>query len=121
MPERPRMERPMCNSDRRHFLRMSVVVLGVGGIAGAALAAETDRGKPKVYICPPCGCDADGKEFPAPGQCPECGMPLIEKPAAPPKLSAQDRDVGAWRAPAAVADARPARGAQARAALRLTT
>lgn len=101
----------MCNSDRRHFLRMSVVALGAAGIGGSVLAAETDPGKPKVYVCPPCGCAADGKEFPAPGQCPECGMPLIEKPAAPPKLSAQDR----------AAPAKASSTAWAKPAVRLTT
>ena len=71
----------MCNSDRRHFLAMSLVTLGVAGgvagIAGAALAADTPA--KKVYVCPPCGCAADGKDFPEPGNCPECGMPLVEK------------------------------------------
>lgn len=70
----------MCNSDRRHFLGMSLVTLGVlgaAGIAGSALAAET--APKKVYVCPPCGCAADAKEFPEPGTCPECGMTLVEK------------------------------------------
>lgn len=72
----------MCNSHRRQFLRLSVLAVGAAaGIAGAAMAEEV--AKPKVYVCPPCGCAADGKEFPAPGACPECGMPLIEKTAAP--------------------------------------
>ena len=76
----------MCNSDRRHFLAMSLVTAGAVSIGGAALAAETPP--KKVYVCPPCGCAADGKEFPEPGTCPECGMPLVEKkPEAPPKLS----------------------------------
>lgn len=80
----------MCNSDRRHFLGIAVAAAGglaVIGVAGAALAA--DAPKPgKIYVCPPCGCAADGKEFPAPGACPECGMPLVEKAPAPaPKLS----------------------------------
>lgn len=77
----------MCNSDRRHFLRMSFVALGAVGVAGSALAAETDPKKPKVYVCPPCGCAADGKDFAAPGSCPECGMPLIEKTPAPARSS----------------------------------
>jgi hypothetical protein len=82
----------MCNSDRRHFLQASMaaagglVVVGVAGAAGVALAAEPANGK--IYVCPPCGCAADGKEFPEPGFCPECGMPLTEKAPAPaPKLS----------------------------------
>jgi hypothetical protein len=95
----------MCNSDRRHFLRMSVVTLGavgaagvMGGMAGAAFAADPEPPKKgKVYVCPPCGCAADGKEFPAPGTCPECGMPLVEKGAPPAQLSVQDRAAqGEW-------------------------
>jgi hypothetical protein len=83
----------MCSSDRRHFLGMAVAAAGglaCVGVAGAALAAEPEKGseKGKVYVCPPCDCAADGKEFPAPGACPECGMPLVEKAPAPaPKVS----------------------------------
>lgn len=52
---------------------------------GAAIAAETPAPAPGgKYVCPPCGCAADGKEFDKPGACPECGMPLVPKPAAPP-------------------------------------
>jgi len=113
----------MCDSDRRHFLRLSMVALGaagVAGLAGAALAAEADPPKGKVYVCPPCGCAADGKEFPAPGQCPECGMDLIEKPATAPKLSARDGRAGAPRAPAKLAQGRPARTSSGRASARST-
>jgi hypothetical protein len=81
----------MCNSDRRHFLAMSLVTVGAVCIGGAALAAETPP-KKKVYVCPPCGCAADGKEFAEPGTCPECGMPLVEKTPEPaPKLSGSGR------------------------------
>jgi rubrerythrin len=73
----------MRNSDRRHFLRTSLLTLGAVGIAGAALAADPEPKPKKVYVCPPCGCAADGKEFPDPGNCPECGMTLIGKPAPP--------------------------------------
>jgi len=78
----------MCDAHRRSFLRMSVITLGAVGMAGAALAAEPDPKAPakgKVYTCPPCGCDNDGKEFPAPGPCSACGMPLVEKTPDPPK------------------------------------
>lgn len=34
----------------------------------------------KSYICPPCGCANDHKEFKSPGACTVCGMPLIEEP-----------------------------------------
>jgi hypothetical protein len=82
----------MCNSDRRHFLGMSLVAVGAVCIGGAALAAET--GPKKVYVCPPCGCAADGKEFPEPGACPECGMPLVEKKPEPAKPAPQDAALG---------------------------
>jgi hypothetical protein len=81
-----------CDCGRRHFLRLSMVTLGavgVAGIAGAALAAEpapaSGPKSAKVFICPPCGCDNDGKEFAAGGACSACDMPLMEKPAAAPK------------------------------------
>jgi len=81
-----------CDCGRRHFLRMSMLTLGVvgaAGVAGAALAADpapaTGPKPAKVFICPPCGCDNDGKEFAAGGACSACGMDLMEKPAAAPK------------------------------------
>jgi hypothetical protein len=78
----------MCDCARRHFLQMSVIslgALGAIGLGGAALAAEPEPAKTaKVFICPPCGCDNDGKDFPAAGPCTACGMPLIEKPPAKP-------------------------------------
>jgi hypothetical protein len=58
---------------------------------GFAFAAETPSGK---YVCPPCGCESDGKVFDAPGVCPSCGMPLITAPdtkpgtPTPPKAAA---------------------------------
>lgn len=119
----------MCNSDRRHFLGMSLGVLGaVGIVAGATSAGARSAGAPsagggaaepdkpksgKVYVCPPCGCAADGKEFPAPGACPECGMPLVEKAPAP-KLGALGRparpDRGGWRTDGQVAQVPQSRG-----------
>jgi hypothetical protein len=58
--------------------------LGVAcACAAAPLAfAQTPDGK---YVCPPCGCSQDGKEFDKPGTCPDpdCGMTLI--PKTPPK------------------------------------
>ena len=38
-------------------------------------------GPNKVYVCPDCGCAADNRTFDKPGNCPECGMALIEKVA----------------------------------------
>ena len=82
----------MCDLDRRHVLRFSVLALGgVGalGIAGSGLAADPvpSPSKPKVYVCPPCGCGQDEKELPEPGVCSVCGMPLVEKGAATPAPS----------------------------------
>jgi len=36
----------------------------------------------EAYICPPCGCDSQGKIFREPGACPSCGMELIEVEAS---------------------------------------
>ncbi len=33
----------------------------------------------RKYICPPCGCDSDGRIFNQPGKCPDCGMELVDK------------------------------------------
>ncbi|HEV7690634.1 MAG TPA: heavy metal-binding domain-containing protein [Hyphomonadaceae bacterium] len=66
---------------RRVFMTMAmlgVVLLGVPGILTAEAAPA------KKWVCPPCGCAADGKEFDAPGRCPDCGMDLIEKPEDKP-------------------------------------
>jgi len=49
---------------------------------GIAFAVEAPGAK---YVCPPCGCESDGKLFDAPGACPSCGMPLITAPASEPK------------------------------------
>jgi hypothetical protein len=61
---------------RRLFMTtamLGVVLLGVPGILTAEAAPA------KKWVCPPCGCAADGKVFDAPGRCPDCGMELIEK------------------------------------------
>jgi DNA-directed RNA polymerase subunit RPC12/RpoP len=76
--------------------RRFVLQSGLLGVACAcltariAVAAEAPAPSPSgKYVCPPCGCAADGKEFDAPGACPECGMPLVPKPAEPtPKAAA---------------------------------
>ncbi len=72
--------------------RRRVIAGGLFGITCAcmaprlAFAADSPSGK---YMCPPCGCSADGKTFDAPGDCPACGMPLMAKPADPPKPKLQ--------------------------------
>ena len=76
----------MSNASRRLFLQAGFLGAACACLAPAlAVAADTPKGK---WVCPPCGCAADAKEFDAPGTCPECGMELIPKPArkadAPP-------------------------------------
>ncbi len=70
--------------------RRRVLAGGLFGVACACVAPrfayayeDSPTGK---WICPPCGCSADGKDFDKAGDCPACGMPLIAKPkdAAPP-------------------------------------
>ena len=49
-------------------------------IAIVAIPTQAASNKPKkVYVCPDCGCAADNRTFDKPGNCPECGMALIEK------------------------------------------
>lgn len=73
----------MSSPSRRRALQIGVF----GAVCACAaprlaFAADSPSGK---YMCPPCGCSADGKEFDKPGDCPACGMPLAPKPADPPK------------------------------------
>jgi hypothetical protein len=70
---------------RRTFLGAATAVCACAA-APLAFAQETG-GK---FICPPCGCSQDGKDFDKAGVCPDpaCGMQLIPKPApspAPPR------------------------------------
>jgi hypothetical protein len=74
----------MSSQTRRRVLRTGIFGVACAcAVPGFAFAyAESPTGK---YVCPPCGCSADGKTFDAAGECPACGMPLIPKPADPPK------------------------------------
>lgn len=67
------------NMTRRRLVRYTL-----GGLAClpmmrplAALAAPD-----AAYVCPPCGCAADGKRFKEPGNCPACGMALVAEDRA---------------------------------------
>jgi len=72
----------MSIATRRGFLTAGLIGAACACAAiGVAHAADAPKGK---WVCPPCGCAADGKEFDAPGACPECGMPLIQKEAPKP-------------------------------------
>jgi hypothetical protein len=82
-------------TSRRVILRgalfgVACACAGAGArIAYAADDPQSPQGKSATgkWICPPCGCTNDGKEFDAPGQCsaPGCGMDLIPAPKAAPK------------------------------------
>jgi len=66
-------------SGRRRFLRYSAASIALAGAGFGPARAQNGFGP---YVCPPCGCDADGAEFGAPGSCPACGMTL--QPKNPP-------------------------------------
>ena len=70
------------HDDRRQFIKHSLLTLGATTLGGASLSLAQGA---KKYVCPPCGCAADGKEFDQPGGCPACGMQLMEKGATPPQ------------------------------------
>ena len=98
----------MTLASRRFILQGALFGAACACAAVGAASAQTPPAKPgQKYVCPPCGCAADGKEFDAPGACPECGMPLIAKPAdpkagapSPPKLASASQSSAAKTAPA---------------------
>lgn len=57
-------------------------------LATATRRASAQSSEAKVYVCPPCGRVCDDQTFDKPGQCPTCGMALIEKGSAPPPAPA---------------------------------
>ena len=80
----------MTIASRRRLLQVGFFGAACACLAPALAGAGTPTTSPSgKWVCPPCGCAADGKEFDAPGACPECGMPLVAKPAEPkPKAGA---------------------------------
>lgn len=84
-------------SDRRHSeyqSRFPRRALLHAALAGAVCACASPRrfaaaAAAGPFICPPCGCAMDGREFAAPGVCPACNMTLIPKhpPFEPSELS----------------------------------
>lgn len=71
----------MTVASRRLILQGAVFGVACACVGGLAVAQSSSpptspTGK---WVCPPCGCAADGKDFDAPGACPECGMPLVPK------------------------------------------
>src|SRR6201984_2159334 len=57
----------------------TLMMLCACAIAIVAIPTQAASNKHKVYVCPDCGCAADTRTFDKPGNCPECGMALIEK------------------------------------------
>lgn len=74
--------------DRRWVVSRAAMIAGLFAL-GAPAFAQTG----KKYVCPPCACGEDHVEHDAPGRCPGCGMPLVEKakPAPPPASGAQQQ------------------------------
>jgi len=71
---------------RRHFLKGSAAVVVAAGWLHAfdidGLAAKHQVSKSAggtQYVCPPCGLACDKLTFDKPGNCPQCGMALIEQ------------------------------------------
>src|SRR5262249_40322024 len=48
-------------------------------LAGVSLTITQAAEPTKLYVCPACGCPDDNRTFDKPGNCPSCGMKLIEK------------------------------------------
>ena len=78
----------MSLASRRFILKGALFGVACACAAVSAASAQTPAKPGQKYVCPPCGCAADGKEFDAPGACPECGMPLVAKPEDKPKEAA---------------------------------
>lgn len=100
--------------DRRGFV-IRMLPVGILALAGVpAMAYEAPQQTPgKKYVCPPCPCGEDHKEHDAPGACPACGMPLVEKtagqpaPVAKPQSGAGDPSSVNVAAPAGTPQANP--------------
>jgi len=79
-------------TDRRRFITIGALGAAcacVGGLAFAQAPSTPPTSPTGKWICPPCGCDSDGKTFDVAGICPSdgCGMTLVPKPEDPPKPS----------------------------------
>ena len=71
------------------FVPTLVTLLVAAALALVPAPAADQDGKEapaKQYVCKPCGSDCDRQAFDKPGQCPHCGMPLVEKDAAANEL-----------------------------------
>lgn len=64
------------NKSRRDFVGASIAIASVLAAAGKAPAQASHTAT--TFICPPCGCSMDGVKFTSAGNCPACGMRLVE-------------------------------------------
>ena len=74
----------MTIASRRLVLQGALFGVACACVATGVAYADAPAPAGAKYVCPPCGCAADGKEFDKPGACPECGMPLVAKAPAQP-------------------------------------
>lgn len=61
-----------------HMMKRKVFVAAIS-LALVLLAAGAFAQSGKKYVCPPCGCGQDTVVHDAPGNCPKCGMALVDK------------------------------------------
>ena len=75
---------------RRSFMKGgagAVLAAGCLGALGLSAPAAEARAGDKVYVCPPCGADCDKLTFDEPGNCPQCGMTLIDQSVKIPTVA----------------------------------
>src|SRR5215471_9024445 len=69
---------------RRAFLFLASFAIPAGraiGLEELCFIPGGGSSADPIYVCPPCGLDCDKLEFNTPGNCPVCGMKLVEKGA----------------------------------------
>jgi copper(I)-binding protein/putative intracellular protease/amidase len=68
---------------RKYFgLSLLLVAFLCQGLFACPAARSEAATTVEEYVCPPCGCGSDAKEYDKPGFCPVCGMALIIKGGA---------------------------------------
>ncbi|ACG79185.1 hypothetical protein PHZ_c2776 [Phenylobacterium zucineum HLK1] len=78
--------------------RRGAMAAGLAACCGWA-PAWTQASPGGGWVCPPCGCAADGRVFDAPGRCPACGMALVPTADGPPAPGALPAGSGAFTVP----------------------
>ena len=75
----------------RNLLRIAAP-LGLALMAGTTLLASGANPPAKHYVCVPCGLPCDATVFDQPGQCPQCGMALVEQGSAAARAVSHPRN-----------------------------